>query len=74
MSHRALQRLVSTALTDQVFCDRLLNGRRRAVLTGFELTDEEQATVLSIEAGSLQEFAIQLDEWLQPYLSLAGRP
>ncbi len=65
MSHRALQRIISVAVTDPEFCDELLNGRRYALLTEFDLTDEERRVLTTIEAISLQEFAIRLEEWLQ---------
>jgi hypothetical protein len=65
MSQMALHTLVGTALTDPRFCDDLLNGRRHTLLTDFDLTDEEREAVLVIQAGSIQVFAAQLNEWLK---------
>ena len=64
MSHGVLQDLVANAVVDAGFCNRLLNGERRAILREFDLTEDERRVVLGIEAVSLKEFAIQLDEWL----------
>jgi hypothetical protein len=65
MAQTALHTLVGTALTDPEFCHDLLNGRRAALLTKFDLTDEEREFVLFIEAESIQEFAARLCEWLK---------
>jgi hypothetical protein len=60
-----LQVMVATALIDAEFCRRLLNGQRHIVVNEFDLTEEERAFVQTIKANSIQEFAAQLDEWLQ---------
>jgi hypothetical protein len=65
MSQAALQVLVGTALTDSAFCADLLNGKRHTLLLAFEFTDEERRFIQAVQAGSLQEFAARLDEWLQ---------
>lgn len=65
MSHGVLQDLVANAVIDAGFCNRLLNGERRRVLLEFDLTEDERQAVLGIEAVSLKDFAIQLDEWLE---------
>jgi hypothetical protein len=65
MSHRALQRIIGTAVTDPEFCTDLLNGKRQTVLTAFDLSAGERNMLLTIEASSLQEFASQLEEQLQ---------
>jgi hypothetical protein len=65
MSQAALQVLVGTALTDSEFCAELLNGKRHTLLLAFEFSDEERGFIQAIQAGSLQEFAARLDEWLQ---------
>lgn len=65
MAHRALQRIISIAVTDPEFCDRLLNGTRHTLLTEFDLSDEEHKALMAINAASLQEFAAHLEEWLQ---------
>ena len=74
MSSRTLQGLIGTALTDPEFCDRLLNGERHTLLVEFGLTDDEQSAIMAIEAGSLQEFAACLDEWLQEPGQVGARP
>jgi hypothetical protein len=65
MSHRALQRIVGTAVTDPEFCVDLLNGKRQAILAAFDLSAEERSILLEIEASSLQEFASCLEEELR---------
>jgi len=74
MSQIALQTLVGTALTDPRFCHDLLNGRRHTLLSGFDLTDEEREAVMVVEAGSIQEFAAQLCEWLKAQESPMSHP
>jgi hypothetical protein len=69
MSHIALNVLVGTAQISRRFRERLMNGDRPAVLAEFDLTDEERDFLLGIKAGSVQEFAFQLDEWLQTQAS-----
>ena len=64
MSKIALQSLIGTALLDRGFCEELLNGGRPVLLAEFDLTDEEQKVVLTIETGSIQGFAIGLYERL----------
>jgi hypothetical protein len=65
MSHMALQIMVGTALTDTKFCEGLLNGSRRSLMSDFDLTEEERRAVLDIRAKSIQEFAAQLHDWLE---------
>ncbi len=65
MSNTALQVLVGTALTNQRFCEGLLNGSRRRLLADFDLTDEEKQAVMTIDAASIQEFAARLCDWLE---------
>ena len=74
MSQMALHTLVGTALTDPRFCHGLLNGRRHSLLAEFDLTDEEREVVLGVEAGSIQEFAVQLCEWLKAQESPVSHP
>ena len=74
MSQMALQILVGTALTDPRFCHGLLNGSRHTLLAEFDLTDEEREVVLGVEAGSIQEFAAQLCEWLKAQESPMSHP
>ena len=74
MSQMALQILVGTALTDPRFCHDLLNGRRHTLLSEFDLTDEEREAVMVVEAESIQEFAVQLCEWLKAQESPVSHP
>jgi len=74
MSRIALHTLVGTALIDHRFCHGLLNGRRHSLLAEFDLTDEEREVVLGVEAGSVQEFAVQLCEWLKAQESPVSHP
>ena len=64
MSEAALKALVGTALVDREFGEELLRGGRVALLTEFDLTNEEREAVLSIEADTVVEFATRLCEWL----------
>jgi hypothetical protein len=54
---RTLDKLIWMALTDAVFCDGLLNGRRREILDALELTEMERETVLAVQANTLESFA-----------------
>ncbi|MBM4466091.1 MAG: hypothetical protein FJ014_11160 [Chloroflexi bacterium] len=74
MAQMALHTLVGTALTDPRFCHDLLNGRRPALLTKFDLTNEEREVVLGVKAESIQDFAAQLGEWLKGRESLVPYP
>jgi len=74
MPQMALQILVGTALTDPRFCHDLLNGRRRSLLAEFDLTAEEREVVLGVEAESIQEFAVQLCEWLKAQQNPVSHP
>jgi hypothetical protein len=64
MSQLMLKRLVGLALLDQEFCDGLMNGKRSALIAGFDLTEEEQEIVTSLESGSIREFAGSLCKWM----------
>jgi len=57
MPTRKIDELVWMALTDSTFCKRLLNGRRREVLTTLNLTEAEQQVVLAVKANTLETFA-----------------
>ena len=54
---RTIDKLVWMALTDAVFRDGLLNGRRREVLDTLDLTETERETVLAVRANTLEGFA-----------------
>jgi len=64
VSEVTLQALVGTALVDRRFGEELLNGKRPLLVAEFDLTDEERKAILSVEAGSVQEFAVGLYERL----------
>ena len=74
MSQMALHALVGTALIDSQFCHGLLNGRRHSLLAEFDLTADEREVVLGVEAGCIQEFAVQLCEWLKAQESPVSYP
>ncbi len=65
MSQHTLQKLVGAAVVDQRFCRDFLDGGRRRLLEQFELTPEEQAVLLAIQADSLAGFAAELQRWLE---------
>ncbi|MGD2145612.1 MAG: hypothetical protein PVH41_02835 [Anaerolineae bacterium] len=83
MSQLMLKRLVGLALLDQEFCDGLMNGKRRALLAGFELTEEEREVILCLESSSIRDLAGSLCELLNepkalpvlemPYSSVGAR-
>jgi len=64
MSRTALQALVGAALVNPEFGEKLLDGRRSSLIAEFDLTDEEQREILSIEASSPKELALGLYERL----------
>jgi hypothetical protein len=64
MSTRVLEELIGTAVIDPRFREDLLNGKRREAIASFDLTPEEKAVLLGIDAQTLQEFARVLDRWL----------
>ena len=55
-THR-IDELIWTALTDSVFREGLLNGHRRELVAGFNLTEAESKAVLSVKADTLEAFA-----------------
>jgi hypothetical protein len=65
MSQVTLKRLIGTALVDREFCDGLMNGKRRTLLAGFNLTAEEHAVIASSKAESVQELASSVHDWLK---------
>jgi len=60
MPTRKIDELVWMAFTDSAFCERLLNGRRREVLTTLSLTEVERQAVLAVKADTLEAFAGEL--------------
>lgn len=65
MAHEEIQALIGRALIEPGFCHDLLNGRRDACLAEFPLTTEERHAAYAIEATSLQDYARQMDGWIQ---------
>jgi len=63
MAHEALQAVVGTAIVDSTFRRSLLN-RSPEVLRSFELTPEESAAVLHIDAKTMEGFARELHGWI----------
>ncbi|MGD2103844.1 MAG: hypothetical protein PVJ55_01865 [Anaerolineae bacterium] len=64
MSHAGIKQLVGAALVDRDVFEGLKNGKRSALLAGFDLTDEEREMLDSLEAGSVQDLADSLHGWL----------
>lgn len=65
MSALHLNAIVTRALIDPEFRAAVLNGQRRTRLTPFDLTDQERAAVLAIEARDLDQFIRQVEAWMQ---------
>jgi len=57
MAIRKIDELVWVALTDPVFCERLLNGQRNEVLDAFGFTEAERQAVMAVKADTLESFA-----------------
>jgi hypothetical protein len=64
MSKEAIQDLIGHAIIDKDFMHDLLNSRRREVIARFELSPEEEYVLNNIEADTLEQFALQIDNWL----------
>ncbi len=64
MSCRELNRLIGTAMVEPRFREVLLGDRREEALGAFDLTPEEKAVLLSIQAPTLQGFAQALYHWM----------
>lgn len=52
-----IDELIWAALTDSVFCERLLNGHRHEVLATRGLTEVERRAALAVQATTLEGFA-----------------
>ena len=63
MSHENLQAIVGRAMVDSAFRRRLLS-RSNEVLADLELSPEETDIVSQTKAASIEEFALELDEWI----------
>jgi hypothetical protein len=60
-----LERLLVRALSDESFCQRLLNGDRHRVLDEFDLTRAERDAVLAVKAETINHFAQGLLVWIR---------
>jgi hypothetical protein len=57
MPTRRIDELVWAALTDPVFCERMLNGHRREIVDALCLPEAERQAVLTAKADTLEAFA-----------------
>jgi len=73
MAHEALQTIVGSAIVDPGFQHGLLN-KAPGILNEFELTPEERAFVLGIQADTLQGFAQELHRWISRKSAVEERP
>lgn len=64
MSRRELNRLIGTAMVETRFREVLLSDQREEALAAFDLTPEEKAILLNIQASTLQGFAQALYGWM----------
>ena len=64
MTHPEVQMMIGRALTDRRFRQNLLEAPQRAA-GEFSLSGEERDVIASIAAGSLEDFARQLNERLE---------
>lgn len=63
MTAKTLSTLIGTAVIDETFRQNLLSDPWSA-LNGFDLTREEKEAIASIEARSIEQFALQLAGWI----------
>jgi hypothetical protein len=69
VNHRGLNQLLCAAVVNERFRATLLRNPAQALEAGyldqsFVLTPEEQALVVGIRAGALEEFAAQVHSWI----------
>ena len=64
MSVESFQSVIGNAVIDTEFRRGLLNGKRRFILSNFNLSPEEVEFAMKISANSLEDFAGQLDSWI----------
>lgn len=72
-----MNRLLAAALISSQFCNLLLKDPARALQQGFAgehftLSNDEQNFILSLRAGSLQEFVAHVCEHLSARYTVAG--
>jgi len=64
MSFESFQSVIGNAVIDTEFRKGLLNGKRRFILSNFNLSPAEVEFAMKISANSLEDFAYQLDSWI----------
>ena len=64
MSQESIQAIVGMAVLDKQFMHDLLNSKRAQIISRFDLTAEEHRVITGIRAETLEQFAYQLDDWL----------
>jgi len=57
---REINELTWRAFTDASFCEGLLNGCRREIVSTLDLTDAEREAVLNAQADTLEDFCREL--------------
>jgi len=63
MAYERLQAVVGTAIVDPTFCRNLLS-KDPDILASFELSLEESEAIRTVCANNLQEFAQELQNWI----------
>jgi hypothetical protein len=66
MTSRKIDSLIWMALTDSGFREGLLNGKRRELVTGLDLSEIEQQAVMAVKAETLEAFAGALCQPVHP--------
>jgi hypothetical protein len=66
MSMRALEAIVGRAVVSERFRAGILNGKRAELIRQFSLEPDETSAVMSIQAGSLPEFARAIERLTAP--------
>jgi hypothetical protein len=69
MAFEMLQTVVGMAVIDADFRSAILNGSRRHAIERFDLSHEETAALMSIQAKTLDQFAGELDQWIMQQLN-----
>lgn len=64
MPFESIQSVIGNAVIDTEFRKGLLNGKRRHILSAFNLSAQEVEFAMKIRANSLEDFAGQLDSWI----------
>ena len=74
MSFESFQSVIGNAVIDTEFRKGLLNGKRRYILSNFNLSPQEVEFAMKIRASSLEDFAGQLDSWIAHELGTIEPP